>query len=111
MNYTNKPFLTLSACSPSCPYIDLFLMTSLDGLSREYSVGRTTYLPSVYWSENETEANQAWDYISAGFGIVAVKEKYAADRGLPESEIWREDSSKRVYVLEAYHAIHCLVSL
>ncbi|CAG8955510.1 hypothetical protein HYFRA_00009461 [Hymenoscyphus fraxineus] len=86
----------------------LLLIVALDGLNRKYSVDRTTYLPNVYWSVNETEANEAWNYISAGFGIVAVKAEYAKDHGLPDSEIWREDSSKRVYVLEAYHAIHCL---
>jgi hypothetical protein len=85
-------------------------MISSDGLSRELTQERTTYLPSVYWSKNETEADLAWDYISAGHGIVAVPAEYAKQLGLPDSEIWRKDSTKRVYVLEAYHAIHCLVS-
>lgn len=85
-------------------------LSFLDGLSRARTVERTTYLPTVYWSPNETEADLAWEFISAGFGIVAVDADYADHRSLPESEVWREDASKRVYVLEAYHAIHCLVS-
>jgi hypothetical protein len=70
---------------------------------------RTIYIPSAYMSENDTEADLTWDFISPGFGVVAVTREYAEQLALPETLVWREDPNKRVYVVEAYHAIHCVV--
>lgn len=36
---------------------------------------------------------------------------WAASKGLPETLIHPRDSTKRIYVIEAYHAIHCLQNL
>lgn len=61
-------------------------------------------------SENETEAAKAWDNIEAGHGLVAVDPQWAASQDLPHTMGHPKDSSKVVYVIEAYHEIHCLVS-
>lgn len=61
-------------------------------------------------SENETEAARAWDEIEAGHGLVAVDPHWAAAAGLPPTVKHPLDSSKVIYVIEAYHEIHCLVS-
>lgn len=60
-------------------------------------------------SPNETEAAAAWDAIESGHGDVAVDPRWAASRGLPPSFLHPLDSTRMVYVVEAYHAIHCLV--
>ena len=61
-------------------------------------------------SENETEAAQAWGNIEAGHGLVAVDPEWASSKGLPSTIQHPLDTSKIVYVIEAYHELHCLVS-
>lgn len=60
-------------------------------------------------SENETEAAQAWSAIEPGHGVVALDPQWAALNGLPATKAHPINSNKAVYIVEAYHAIHCLV--
>jgi hypothetical protein len=72
-------------------------------------VQRTIYQHSKFVSHNETEASLAWSSILAGHGVVALDPAYVEQKQLAESMIHPNGSGKRIYVLEAYHAIHCLV--
>ena len=63
-----------------------------------------------YSEKNETEVNALWDAIKPSHGFVAMDEKWAADRHWPETMRLPGDQSKRVFLLEAYHQLHCLVS-
>lgn len=56
------------------------------------------------------EVDQAWNDVVPSHGIVAVDHKWAAERMLPASHNLPCDHSKGVYILDAYHQIHCLVS-
>lgn len=62
-------------------------------------------------SENSSESAAAWDAIQPGHGIVAVDPQWAADQGVMESHRHPKDDTKSVYVIEAYHALHCLVRI
>ncbi|KAL4861538.1 hypothetical protein BDV12DRAFT_180141, partial [Aspergillus spectabilis] len=65
----------------------------------------------VYSSEDPHDAdkvNKAWDEIVPAYGFVAVDHAWAADHHLPASMSLPSDSSKGVYILDAYHQIHCL---
>ena len=73
-------------------------------------VTRLGGLPSKYTSHNTTEANMAWDAIQPGHGIIAVDSEWAAMRNLPSTGPSALDPSKKIYIIEAYHAIHCVVS-
>lgn len=53
--------------------------------------------------------DEARDAIAPSLGTVALDERFAASLGLPDSDRLQSDPSKGVYVLEAYHAVHCLV--
>lgn len=55
------------------------------------------------------EVDRAWDDIVPGHGVVAIDHQWAADQGLPLSMNLPDDHSKGVYILDAYHQIHCLV--
>lgn len=55
--------------------------------------------------------DQAWDDIVPAHGIVAVDHTWAADRQLPASLSLPSDADKGVYIIDAYHQLHCLVSL
>ena len=81
-----------------------------DGAGTPYYVERRGYLPTKYMSENETEAAAAWASIQPGHGIVAIDAQWAAAHSLPPTHTWIEDSNKLIYGIEAYHAIHCIVS-
>lgn len=84
---------------------------SVAGLSYERTVSRTIYAHSKYMSEDEAVASKAWDEILAGHGVIALNADYVAQKNLPPSVSFPDDSESFMYVIEAYHAMHCLVSL
>lgn len=43
-------------------------------------------------------------------GFVALDHKMAKKKGLIPAQNWPWDASKGVYVLKAFHSIHCVVS-
>jgi len=79
-----------------------------NGISLAHNIERQGNLPTKFMSENETEADSAWDAIQAGHGDVAIDPGWAAARGYPPSWPHPKHPDKEVYVIEAYHAIHCL---
>ncbi|KAI9148253.1 Cyclochlorotine biosynthesis protein R [Paramyrothecium foliicola] len=52
--------------------------------------------------------NAAWDRIVPAFGFVAVNHTWAAEHNLPASMDLPSDDSKGVYIIDAYHQLHCL---
>lgn len=62
-------------------------------------------------SDNLTEANEAWDGIEPGHGDVIIDPQYAAEHNLPPSIAHPRHPDKLLYIIESYHAIHCLVCL
>jgi hypothetical protein len=82
-------------------------------------VARVDELPTMYrrfdwWTEysdkNDTEVDAMWDAISPPHGFIAVDHQWAKEQHWPDSMHLPSDHSKAVYLLEAYHMIHCLVS-
>lgn len=81
-----------------------------DGLSYARNKIRPAHVPTRFWNGDEEEEDASWKAIEAGHGLVSVTPEWAADRNLPDSLIHPRDPTKRVYVIEAYHSIHCLVT-
>ncbi|KAH8590153.1 hypothetical protein B0O99DRAFT_635324 [Bisporella sp. PMI_857] len=52
--------------------------------------------------------DRLWDEIIPGHGIVAVNHEWAARKGFPISMSLLNDHTKGVYIIDAYHQIHCL---
>lgn len=73
-------------------------------------MSRTIYAHSNYMSEDEAVASKAWDNILAGHGVIALDADYVAKKNLPPSVPLPDDSGNFMYVIEAYHAMHCTVS-
>ena len=65
---------------------------------------------TAYGSRNHTRDNTLWDAINPSHGFIAVDHKDAAARNWPATVYLPSDESKGVYLLEAYHQLHCLVS-
>lgn len=69
------------------------------------------WMSEVYSSSDSgsTDAvNAAWDQIVPAHGIVAVDHEWAAKHNLPASMSLFSDRSKGVYIIDAYHQVHCL---
>ncbi|KAF1972739.1 hypothetical protein BU23DRAFT_554921 [Bimuria novae-zelandiae CBS 107.79] len=77
------------------------------GLSHERTVSRTIYAHSKYMSDDEEVASKAWDEILAGHGVIALDADNVAEKNLPPSVPLPDDSGSFMYVIEAYHAMHC----
>ncbi|CAI6304002.1 unnamed protein product [Periconia digitata] len=88
-------------CSSPTPY----------GLSYARTVERTMYLDSKYTSKSEEVASEAWKSILAGHGVVALEADYIAEKSLPPSTAIPGSDGKFMYLIEAYHTIHCLQSI
>lgn len=83
--------------------------TNYHNLSIAGIVHRVANAQSDFNSPNETIAAAAWDSIQSGHGDVIVDPEWAAKQGLPPSFEHPFMPGKSVYILEAYHMIHCLV--
>ena len=67
---------------------------------------------STFSSPNATDiqsVDSAWDGIAKDFGLVAVDHEWAEKRGAPPTMDLPSDPTKGIYVVEAYHTLHCLV--
>ena len=59
--------------------------------------------------QEESAVDELWDGILPAHGIVAVDHQWAAETRIPASMSLPSDPSKGVYIIDAYHQIHCLV--
>ena len=55
-----------------------------------------------------TARDEAWAAVNVGQGLVAIDTTLAQSHGLPETRRWKPDRTKSVYLVAAYHALHCL---
>ena len=80
--------------------------------------GSDEWTQYTWWSkfssmvpEQEPVVDELWDDILPAHGIVAVDHQWAAERKIPASMSLPSDASKGVYIIDAYHQIHCLVCI
>lgn len=76
-------------------------------LDREYRAS----VPTTFTSPDLTEAHEAWGAVEAGHGDVLIDPEYAAERDLPPSIPHPRNPNKLLYIIESYHAIHCIKRL
>ena len=58
---------------------------------------------------NHTYADEIWEAIDIDPGIVAVPLDWAEEHNLAETQPFPWDQTKGLYVVNAFHSIHCLV--
>ena len=63
-----------------------------------------------YATENLTLAAELWDSIDFDPGFVALPYDWTESKSLPRAQAFPWDKSQGLYVLNGYHALHCLVS-
>ncbi|KAI0436033.1 hypothetical protein F4803DRAFT_557407 [Xylaria telfairii] len=80
-------------------------------------LARTDELDTVYkrfwWNTaysptNRSNADSLWGEINPAHGVVSVDRKWAAAQGWPLSGYYPGSKEKAVYLLEAYHLLHCI---
>ena len=101
-----------SSCE-SLPKLQTFCLTdivdpAIDRLHRNQVHFISKYSAGDTQGMDEVDAN--WKKIQETHGTVAIDRSFAASLGLPIGDSLHADPSKSVYVLEAYHSVHCLVS-
>ncbi|KAL5343832.1 hypothetical protein BJX70DRAFT_351870 [Aspergillus crustosus] len=57
---------------------------------------------------NVSYTNELWENIQPSHGFIAIDRTWAESQGWPESMYLPSDKSKGVYLLDAYHYLHCL---
>lgn len=60
---------------------------------------------------NGTLQSELWNLIDADRGIILMDQEHIDELGLDDSQSFPWDPSKKVYLVNAYHQLHCLVSL
>lgn len=81
----------------------------LAGLVRNVSVpiySSTEYGPAVGTQE---ERDALWGALDISPGTIALSDDFAAQNGLPRSQRFPWDESKGIYIIGAFHQMHCLV--
>jgi hypothetical protein len=59
---------------------------------------------------NDTEEDELWEKTIYDAGNIALDDEYAKAMGLPRSQRFPWDTSKGIYLINAYHNLHCVVS-
>ena len=69
-------------------------------------------MTSTKWSsENATQADELWKTLTPDIGMVAVDNVFSENMNLYATEPFPWDQNKKIYMLEGYHSLHCLVSI
>ncbi|KAH6664864.1 hypothetical protein B0J14DRAFT_238260 [Halenospora varia] len=97
----HKPFEVTSRTK-----IQEYQITSKDTRWSQFHWNTNTY--SSAHEKDETSISGNWDRIVPAHGFVAVDHQWATGHNLPDSMSLPSDSSKGVYIIDAYHQIHCL---
>lgn len=63
-----------------------------------------------YSGDNDTRSDSLWSSIRPARGVVALDHEWAVDHSLPRAQDFLGDPSKGLYIIDAYHQLHCLVS-
>jgi len=64
-----------------------------------------------YANTNLSEASELWEAIDFDSGFIALPNDYAQSKSLPPAQEFVWDTTKGIYVVNAYHSLHCLKSI
>ncbi|KAI1384572.1 uncharacterized protein F4822DRAFT_415607 [Hypoxylon trugodes] len=92
--------------------VSLHLVFKSEPPSKYANLQRNNEEPYVrvtrYSSENETLQDELWHNINVDYGVVALSDQWAAEHGLRTAQRFPWDQSKGIYILHAFHNLHCL---
>lgn len=112
-----KPFLILLVAANICLWVIAFKRPSKTQVPVDYAKTHdlTTEWANFHWhtayspkGQNHTKSDMLWEQILPSHGFVAVDRQWADEHHWPVSMYLPSDHDKGVYLLEAYHQLHCL---
>lgn len=60
-------------------------------------------------NRNETNRSILWENMDTSAGEISLDSQWATARGLPESTPFFWNNERSIYLVNAYHSLHCLV--
>lgn len=102
----------------TCPSrYSMFILEWMASYSTDYASGGLGFDTPVsyksqtdYWGDNETLADELWDGLDTSPMVVALSQNDAREKGLSLSVPWPWDNEKGIYLIKAFHSLHCLVT-
>ncbi|PQE28640.1 Thioesterase domain-containing protein [Rutstroemia sp. NJR-2017a BBW] len=88
-----------------------FVIADPAKIKRDTVVGFTH--ESDFTSKDRKIQNAAWQSpeLNPELGLVALPETFASSKDLPTSQLWPWDLSKRIYLINGFHSMHCVHAL
>lgn len=77
----------------------------------ERDVAMPFHTDTLFSPANRSLSDAAWESWAVDPGIVALPHDWVKQKMLPQSQQWPWDKSMGIYLLNGYHAIHCLAAL
>ncbi|KAK2879393.1 hypothetical protein FQN49_000911 [Arthroderma sp. PD_2] len=77
----------------------------------ERTVPIQIYQSTEFVSENASDVAHLWEELSGDPGVVALPQKFVAEKSLPHAMRFPWDTDKGVYLLQGFHNLHCLRTL
>ncbi|KAI4139786.1 MAG: hypothetical protein LQ340_007967 [Diploschistes diacapsis] len=84
-----------------------------DHVSRYAKLSRNIPIPITFPEINHVDetADTVWQEIDASFGVIALEDEYSQSQGFPRGREFPWDSSRSIYLVNAFHNVHCLQNL
>ncbi|KAJ5792556.1 uncharacterized protein N7503_008534 [Penicillium pulvis] len=92
----------------------LFRLESPPPLYRSKYAGLARTVPRPWGLNaaiNDTEQDALWDATSYDLGNIALSDTYARSNGLPRAQRFPWDNEKGIYLINAYHNLHCVKTM
>ncbi|KAM0144230.1 hypothetical protein ACHAO1_000513 [Botrytis cinerea] len=78
------------------------------GLARDTVSVINSSSPYGLGSKSEVERSILWESLDTSTGEISLDTKWANEQGLPDSEPFFWNKSRSIYLVNAYHSVHCL---
>ncbi len=85
------------------------LTTAPASLARDQSIEYAWWTPYSSVNGSDAEAHRLWEAIDIDTGVLAIPDAWARDHDLPLAVRFPWDDTKGLYLVAAYHNLHCLV--
>ena len=95
-----------------CQYATTDLINfSSAGLSRNVKKQFNPSSPFGTGSNNDRERSELWEGLDTSAGEISVDAGWAEEHQLPDSTPFFWDADRRIYLLNGFHSLHCIVGL
>ncbi|KAJ8064633.1 hypothetical protein OCU04_006959 [Sclerotinia nivalis] len=84
------------------------VLTKYAGLARDTVLAINSSSPYGLGSRSEIERSILWESLDTSTGEISLDTKWAKAQGLPDSQEFFWNKNRSIYLINAYHSVHCL---